>query len=176
MKRWTVLAGGLAIAFGFGLELAYGASRVGPDGWFVLQAQGFDQNDSGPGDFGQVAALGIIHFDSEGRVLGGTLTLTSADSGGEEATCMGSLSPSTFTPEAVTLIFASGCDGTLVFAWARTKGSPESWFSARLLLTGFTGLTIGAQTIKSLVLAGDLKKQIPQPKECDPKPLAIVVC
>jgi hypothetical protein len=172
-KRQVVFAAVLVVALAVGFHLKRGVATPihgGPNGWFVLQGMGFDGNDAGQvsgGDSGQLAALGVVHFDGDGNVLGGWLTLTSAGSGGEQATCTGTLVPSTYTNQGATLVFASGCRGTLVFAWARTMGDPKSWVAAKLSLVGLGGLAMGtggeAQAINSLVLSGDLEKQSPQP-------------
>jgi hypothetical protein len=144
------------------------------NGTYIMEGGGFDLNDatSVPSHTGDVEVLGIANFDGNGGFTG-TFTFTSADSGGDQASCVETLSGTdgtyaintTGTPGAGTLAFKFDSSSTkssgsmnflLVVPSADGKG-------ARLLENdngAFGALTICGEPISTLSLKAHLRKAI----------------
>jgi len=115
--------------------LAQGVSSASLSGFYILQASGFDANDFQMGTpntvhTGGVSLLGVLQFDGVGNFTG-TLSLTSADSGGTatspaQAACIETLTGTdgqfSVTPACSTPgIDAPAASGTLSITFDSTS-------------------------------------------------------
>jgi hypothetical protein len=150
----------------------HGVSAKTLKGVYILEGGGFDMNDatSIPPHTGQVNVLGVAQFDGNGGFTG-SFTFTSADSGGDQASCVENLSGSdgtyTLNPTrsgTLSFKFDSGSatsSGTMNFLLIVPSADGKG---ARLLENdngSFSGLTICGEPISTLSMRAHLRKAIP---------------
>jgi hypothetical protein len=136
---------------------------------YTLDVSGFELNDfaqgTGTGHTGEVAALGLVTFDGNGKFTG-TVNFTTADSGGDQAACSETLTGG----DGAYSINADGT-GTLSITFpASTASSGAINFNlviadragktAKLLESDstFSNVTVCGEPIATLVLKGSLER------------------
>jgi hypothetical protein len=136
------------------------------NGNYVFSARGFDLNDNSHS--GEVAVLGVVSFVGSQGKFKGTLNLTSADNGGDQAVCTtaltgkaGSYSINGDGSGTLSVTLSSPSSGTLNF---NVAVQTPAGLTAFLLEsdTSLSGVSICGEPINTMVLTGSVNSQAKQ--------------
>ena len=144
-------------------------------GPYVFEIGGFDENDATavPPHVGSVNALGVLKFDGAGG-FSGTLTFTSSDNGGDQATCVEDITAGSYNISSggpigtgtLALSFPahaiSGPDSAGTLNFDLVVPSPDGK-GARLLEndSSLTSVTVCGEPIATLNLRGGIRRAVP---------------
>jgi hypothetical protein len=132
------------------------------NGTYVFSLRGFDLNDNT--HTGEVAVLGVVSFNGAGKFKG-TLNLTSADSGGDQAACTtavsgtaGSYTVASDGTGTLTLVLSSPSSGTLNFNLVvQTPGGATAFLLESD--TSLSAVSVCGESINTMVLTGGVQSE-----------------